>query len=255
MRKLLLLFPLAAGAVVARAFLRVRRPAVNSPAAVVAHGLAGSPRVVCLGASTVRGNVSFNFVDELAARLPDRQWINAGMNGDTSAQILARLDDVVACRPDHVVVQVGANDVLKEVSLDTYEANLTAIVRRLRAETGAHVALMSIQVVGDRPDAGVNRELDRVNAIIRRAAQEHDVAYLPLNERLRDMLREHPGTGRDLPGSMMPVIRGIVLRLGLGVGLDRIGRLNGYAIHTDGLHLATPAGMVAAGLVEEFVLR
>jgi lysophospholipase L1-like esterase len=177
------------------------------------------------------------------------------MNGETSAQVLARLDDVVACRPDDVVVQVGANDVLQKLSLDAYAANLTAIVRRLRAETGARVALMSIQVVGDRPDSAANRGIDQVNEIVRRTAADLGVAYLPLHERLRDLLREYPGAGRDLSGSPGPVIRGIVLRLGLGVGLDRIGRLNGYAIHTDGLHLATRAGMVAAGLVEEFVLR
>jgi hypothetical protein len=42
-----------------------------------------------------------------------------------------------------------------------------------------------------------------------------------------------------------------VLRLGLGVGLDRIGQWNGFRGHTEGLHLASPAGLLAADLVEK----
>ncbi len=242
---------LVAVAVVVRAVLRLRRPAVHNPAAFLAGGRSGSPRVVCLGASTVRGNVSFDVVGELAGRLPDREWINAGVNGETSAQVLARVADVVACRPDQVVVHAGANDVLQKVPLDACAENLAAIVARLRSETDARIALMSIQVVGDLPGSPVNREVDRVNEIIRRTAADAGVAYLPLNERLKDLLARHPGAGKEM--SMGAVVLGMVLRLGLGVGLDHIGRLNGYAIHTDGLHLARPAGRIAADLVEDFV--
>ncbi len=252
--RFLLLLPLLAAGVLARAVLRLRRPAVNSPRAFLARGAAGSPRVVCVGASTVRGNVSFDIVGELADRLPDRAWINAGINGETSAQVLARLDDVVACRPDHVVVQVGANDVLRRVPLEEYRANLAAIVARLRSGTDARIALMSVQVVGDLPESAANRDVDRLNEIIRRTAEATGAGYLPLHERLRDLLREHhPGAHREPADSA--VARAILLRLGLGVGLDRIAALNGYAIHTDGLHLATAAGRVAAGLIEDFVLR
>jgi acyl-CoA thioesterase-1 len=211
--------------------------------------------VVCVGASTVRGSVSFNWVDELAGRLRDREWINAGVNGETSAQVLARLDEVVACRPNHVVVHVGANDVLRRLPLDAYRTNLTAIVDRLRAETDARIALMSIQVVGDLPDSDTNRELHPVHEVIRQTAAAAGAGYLPLHERMTDLLREHPGARRAMTGSPAPIVLGIVARLGLGVGLERIRVLNGFAIHTDGLHLAERAGRVAADMVEEFVLR
>jgi hypothetical protein len=51
----------------------------------------------------------------------------------------------------------------------------------------------------------------------------------------------------------MPVVRVIVAHLGAGVPLDRIGRRNGYAVHTDGLHLASPGGLIATDLVEDFL--
>ena len=239
---LLLLVPLA---VVVRAFVRLRRPAP------VSH-LTGRPRVLCLGASTVRGNVSHDWVGDLARRLPDRQWVNAGINGETSAQILARAEKALACGPTHVVVHAGANDVLQQVPSEDYARNLTALVTRLRA-SGARVALLSLQPVGDDPDAPPNQDIDRVNEIIARTAAGQNVAYLPLNERLRDLLRTHPDANRPLGESPFPFLRAMILHLGLGVSLARVARRNGYAIHTDGLHLGPEAGQVVADLVAEFV--
>src|SRR5436853_7842298 len=117
--------------VVGRALVRARRLPPNRPARFTGHGA-----VVCLGASTVQGNVSFNFVDELARRLPDRAFVNAGINGETSAQALSRVPEVVACRPTDVIVMIGANDLFairgsrmargRHPPFHEYRTNLTA---------------------------------------------------------------------------------------------------------------------------------
>jgi lysophospholipase L1-like esterase len=248
-------------AVVVRGFARFRGLPANRPA--VHHARPGRPVVVLLGASTIHGNVSFNIVDEVARRLPDHDLVNAGINGNTSAQALARVPEVIACRPDAVVVHIGANDALamrgspmardvtERPTMETFAANLAAIVRAL-APIGARIALMSIQPVGERPEAEINRDIDRINEVVRRTAAAEGVGYLPLHERLTELVAER-GTGRPAVDSPAPVLRVIVAHLGLGVPLDRIGRRNGYAIHTDGLHLAGPGGLVAADLVEDFV--
>jgi lysophospholipase L1-like esterase len=254
----------AIGAAVApfvRGFARLRRLPANRPANH--RPRPGRPVVVLLGASTIQGNVSFNIVDEVARRLPERDLVNAGINGNTSAQALARVPEVVACRPDAVVVHIGANDALairgsamaqnvaERPTLDGFAANLSAIVRGL-APTGARIALMSIQPVGEQPDSEINKDVDRINEVVRRTAAAANVTYLPLHERLTDLLAER-GAGRPAVDSLMPFVRAVVAHLGIGVPLDRIGRLNGYAVHTDGLHLASPGGLVAADLVEDFV--
>jgi lysophospholipase L1-like esterase len=171
--------------------------------------------------------------------------------------------EVVGCRPDAVVVHVGANDALamrgstmaREVTVrptvESFAANLAAIVRAL-APTGARIALMSIQPMGERPEAEINRDVDQINAVVRRTAATEGTGYLPLHERLTELLAKR-GTGRPAVDSPTPVLLAIVAHLGLGVPLDRIGRRNGYAVHTDGLHLASPGGLVATDLVEDFV--
>jgi len=88
----LLLF--AVVGVVLRGLLRARSLPPNRPAKFT-----GTGPVVCLGASTVQGNISYDWVSELGRRLPERTFVNAGVNGDTSGQVLARVPSVVACRP------------------------------------------------------------------------------------------------------------------------------------------------------------
>lgn len=66
--------------------------------------------------------------------------LEAGVSGNTTAQILARVGDVVAATPDLCVVVGGTNDILAAVPYATTIANLTAICEALRA-AGILVAL------------------------------------------------------------------------------------------------------------------
>lgn len=246
----LLLF--AVVGVVLRGLLRARSLPPNRPAKFT-----GTGPVVCLGASTVQGNISYDWVSELGRRLPGQEFVNAGVNGDTSGQVLARVPSVVACRPSAVIVMVGANDLFairgakladgRRTTFAEYEENLTAIVRAL---SPARVALMSVQPLGELLDSPENRDMDRVNALVRQVADAEGVTYLPFAERMKEIVG---GGGAPFRDSPLPVFRAIVLHLGLGVPLDRIGRWNGFLAHTEGLHLASRGGLIAADLAEEFV--
>lgn len=66
--------------------------------------------------------------------------LNAGVSGDTSAGGLARLDWVLADRPTHLLVELGANDALRALPVDQLAANLDAIVGRAQA-AGVEVML------------------------------------------------------------------------------------------------------------------
>lgn len=58
---------------------------------------------------------------------------NAGVGGDTSAGVLARLHpDVIAYSPAVAVVSVGTNDIASSVSLASYASNISEIVQELR---------------------------------------------------------------------------------------------------------------------------
>lgn len=99
----------------------------------------------------------------LAARL-NTEVINDGVSGDTTADGLARLDQVLAQNPWLVVVELGGNDILRQVPPDQAEKNLRTILDRILA---AHVLPVLIEI--DAPFAG------RYNAMYDRLADDYHI--------------------------------------------------------------------------------
>lgn len=84
-----------------------------------------------------------------AARLqsalgPDVTVLNASVSGDTSANGLGRLDWSLGDRPDAVVLELGANDMLQGLPVDRMRANLAALIERFQAD-GVPVLLVGMK--------------------------------------------------------------------------------------------------------------
>ncbi len=109
---------------------------------------------------------------------------NAGIHGNTTAQMLARLgDDVLAREPDTVFVLGGTNDLLGGVPAAETTAHLREIVERSR-EAGADVYLGTIPPQEAVPFAAAPTE--RLNADIRALAEDVDVPVLDFHAALVD---------------------------------------------------------------------
>lgn len=59
---------------------------------------------------------------------------NAGINGDTSAGVLARLNEIIQQKPSLVLLGIGGNDVLKHVNPSETKKNITEIVQKIKAK-------------------------------------------------------------------------------------------------------------------------
>lgn len=91
--------------------------------------------IVCLGDSLTAGigrGDGPSYPEHLEREL-GVEVINAGVPGDTAAQGLRRIDDVLARDPWLVIVALGGNDILRRVPPETTERDLEAIVERLIA--------------------------------------------------------------------------------------------------------------------------
>lgn len=107
--------------------------------------------IVCLGDSITEGVGSGPgeaYPELLSARL-HTEVINAGVSGNTAADALARVDDVLAKDPWLVVVELGGNDILRRVPPERTERSLRRILDRLVA---ARVVPMLVEV--DAPFGG-----------------------------------------------------------------------------------------------------
>jgi acyl-CoA thioesterase I len=138
-------------------------------------------RILAFGASIVAG-YGLDAADSLPAQLEqalkahgvDATVIDAGVSGDTSAGGLARLDWSLAGNPDLVIVDLGGNDALRAIDPRTTEANLDAIVTRLKAEKrGVLIAGMLAP-----PNLGKDYA-DAFNAVFPAVAARHDVTLYP----------------------------------------------------------------------------
>ncbi|WP_230661355.1 GDSL-type esterase/lipase family protein [Psychrobacter sp. I-STPA10] len=97
--------------------------------------LANDAQVVALGDSLTYGYGATPETAYPAVLDEMTQWRihNAGVNGNTSADVLARLDDIIATKPDLVLLGVGGNDVLQRIQPATTKANIIQIIQRLKA--------------------------------------------------------------------------------------------------------------------------
>lgn len=91
--------------------------------------------VVALGDSLTYG---YGANDETAyptvlAELSKWNVINAGVNGDTSEDVLTRVNEITEQNPDLVLLGVGGNDVLQRIAPDTTRANIIATIDTLQS--------------------------------------------------------------------------------------------------------------------------
>ncbi|MET0547074.1 MAG: arylesterase [Caulobacterales bacterium] len=120
---------------------------------VVLAAPAGRPfKLVMLGDSLIEGYglkpsqaVPAQLQAALAARGVPIDIINAGVSGETSADVLARLDGAVPADANGVIIAVGANDMLQLLPPEDLEANLRAMLDRLRS-LGVMTALAGMRL-------------------------------------------------------------------------------------------------------------
>ena len=124
------------------------------------------------------------YVSQLERRLAREGWhtpdqheiklMNAGISGDTSAGALRRIDWLLEEDVERVFVCIGANDGLRGQPIEALRANLTQIIKRIRA-SGAQVVLMGMKLP---PNYGplYTARFAKVYAEI---AQELGVSFLP----------------------------------------------------------------------------
>jgi acyl-CoA thioesterase-1 len=142
---------------------------------------AGAPRVAFLGDSIAAGlhlSPDQAFPAVLQRRLAQRglpfELVNAGVSGDTTAGGLARVDWLLSGEPDVLVVELGANDGLRGVPVESIEENLRETIERAKA-AGARVLLLGMRI----PPSYGEEYSEAVAAVYARIATEERVAFVP----------------------------------------------------------------------------
>ena len=235
--------------------------------------------MACLGSSSTAGKgQAFDWIGELKKRPCNNRFRfhNFGVGGDLAYNALQRLPDVLACRPDKVVVWIGGNDVLalvskkvgrffriakhlrREPSPQWFRENVRAIAGCLKAETCATVALCSLPPIGEDPASAnpfqteLNQRIEEYSEIIKETAQKTEAGYVALHETMLGHIQSSPGRAFTC-FRFLPFYRDAFRALVLRKTPDDIAQMNGWRFHTDGVHLNSRGGMIVADLVQEFI--
>lgn len=157
-------------------------------------------RVVFMGDSITDG---WN----LAEYFPGKPYINRGIGGQTTPQMLLRFrSDVIDLKPRVVVILAGTNDISGNtgpMTLEDTARNLTSMIELARANK-IRVVLSSVLPVNDRvknktgglliqTKSRPNEKITAINDWLKKYAAQHDLIYLDYYAALADK----EGTLRD----------------------------------------------------------
>lgn len=151
-----------------------------------------------------------------AAGIPARV-VNHGVNGDTTAGGVRRLDDALDARPDILIVAFGANDGLRGVPVTQVRANLERIIERAQDEDVA-VVLVGMEAL---PLYGWQYTIDFHNVFPELAAK-YQVPLVPFmlngvfgNPDLmaRDGIHPNAQGARVIAGNIFPEVRALARKL------------------------------------------
>jgi acyl-CoA thioesterase-1 len=166
------------------AFKRVRDVLLTAGAVLllaVTASMADPYRIVGFGDSLMAGyqlEAGQSFPEKLEAALNanghDVVIANAGVSGDTTAGGLSRLDWSVPDGTDLVILELGANDMLRGIPPELTEKNLVAMIERLQ-ERDIDVVLAGMLAA---PNLGRDYG-EAFEAIYPRLAETYDLAFYP----------------------------------------------------------------------------
>lgn len=237
--------------------------------------------VACLGSSSTEAKGPYDWIGDLERR-PENEslrFYRFAQGGDLSYNGLQRLQKVIDCHPDYVVVLLGGNDVMASMSKQSayyelvlrltkhlprkpspewFRENMQALAHALKTETKAKVAFCSLPPWGedlnskDPFQAELNRRFAEYNLILKEVASAEAVSYLPFAELLDELILASPG--RSFTSfKILPFYRDLFRQYVERKSNDEIGRLNGWTLHRDGIHLNSRSGKILADLVQHFI--
>lgn len=110
--------------------------------------------------------------------------IPAGISGNTSKDMLARLErDVISRHPVWMTLSCGVNDVWHGktgVELEPYKQNITSIVDQCQT-AGIKVMILSATMITEDPEANFNKQLAGYNDFLAKLAVEKHCLFADLN--------------------------------------------------------------------------
>jgi len=278
---IILIFILIAAATLAAAFFYVSKIISTLPIGRAEDYLNKQSQtnkkiVACIGDSLTHGNVGQSWVDYLRLEFKDTIFLNEGINANTSWQVLQRLEPIIACRPDVIILMIGTNDALGSFDVnsglrykrnnnlpevptfDKYKEYLPKIIDRL--STSSRIVLCTLPPVGENKKSKVNQHVNQFNDFIKIVVKEKNISLLQVSDALWSDIdsRTYPIESDYNPKSI-PLLRrifgGIFHHYLFKKSWNDIAKAKGQWILFDQIHLNERGANIVFNLVKSFISK
>ena len=230
--------------------------------------------IACIGDSLTHGNIGDCWVETLRNEFPEDIFLNEGINGDVVWQVQQRLEPILACKPDIVILMIGSNDVmasfnkksgesyrrnnkLPEVpTFESYQKLLPKLIDSL--STISKIAICTLPPIGENKDSIVNNHVNKFNKFIELTAKNKNITLLPVSKLLREDLsiRTYPSRS-DYDPSTLPIIRriygGAVQHYIFKKSWDEVAKSKGQWILFDQVHLGERGAKIVFNIVKKYI--
>ena len=230
--------------------------------------------IACIGDSLTHGNIGDCWVETLHNEFPEDIFLNEGINGDVVWQVQQRLEPILACKPDIVILMIGSNDVmasfnkksgesyrlnnkLPEVpTFKSYQKLLPKLIDSL--STISKIAICTLPPIGENKDSIVNNHVNKFNKFIELTAKNKNITLLPVSKLLREDLsiRNYPSRS-DYDPSTLPIIRriygGAVQHYIFKKSWDEVAKSKGQWILFDQVHLGERGAKIVFNIVKKYI--
>jgi lysophospholipase L1-like esterase len=232
--------------------------------------------IACIGDSLTHGNIGQSWVDYLRQEFPNDIFLNEGINGNTAWQVIQRLDPILQCQPNLIILLIGTNDALgsfdinsglrykknnelPEVpSLEKYKEHLNELIKKIGIQS--KIAICTLPPIGENENSEVNKHVNLFNDYIKLIANQKNLSLLPVSDALWSDIqcRTYP-----LKLDYNPKARLIMRRIFGGVfhhyllkkSWNEISREKGQWILFDQIHLNERGAEIVYKLAKDFIAK
>jgi len=232
--------------------------------------------IACIGDSLTHGNIGQSWVDYLRQEFPNDVFLNEGINGNTAWQVIQRLDPILQCQPDLIILMIGTNDALgsfdinsglrykknnelPEVpTLEKYKEHLNELIEKIGIQS--KIAICTLPPIGENVNSEVNKHVNLFNDYIKLIANQKNLSLLPVSDALWSDIqsRTYPSKLEYNP-KVIPLFRrifgGIFHHYLLKKSWNDISRAKGQWILFDQIHLNERGAEIVYKLAKDFIAK
>jgi len=233
--------------------------------------------IACIGDSLTHGNIGQSWVDYLRQEFPNDVFLNEGINGNTAWQVIQRLDPILQCQPDLIILLIGTNDALgsfdfnsglrykknnelPEVpTLEKYKEHLNELIEKIGIQS--KIVICTLPPIGENVNSEVNKHVNLFNDYIKLIANKKNLSLLPVSDALWSEInsRTYPikldYNSKAMPLMMKRILGGIFHHYLFKKSWNDISRAKGQWILFDQIHLNERGAEIVYKLAKDFIAK